>query len=386
MDISEILRRVNEFGRRFDAARSRARSAAFGWYPYDSLANFTHLDRLLTGEHRRLLHLAGQEPVADVGCADGAVAFFLETLGCRVHAIDHPASNYNGMRGVRALKEVLDSSVEIHAADLDREFTLPAARYGLAFFLGTLYHLKNPFLILETLARNVQYCILSTRVAGFTPGRHTDLRREPLAYLLEEGEANADATNFWIFSDTALRRLLTRSGWRVLDYMTIGAGQDAEPASALADGRAFCLVESRYVDLENNVELLEGWHEVEYRAWRWTTRRFSARLAAPPAAATLEFRFHLPDPVIEKLGQVTLTASVNGAPLAGETYRSGGDHRYSRPVPAEALAGGQALVVFELDRALEPSEADQRELGVLVCFTKSEVEDGRLNDQPLALF
>ena len=91
---------------------------------------------------------------------------------------------------------------------------------------------------------------LSTRIARFTPGRRTDLAGEPAAYLLDEGEANSDWTNFWIFSDLGLRRLLHRSGWRVLDYLVAGSGEQAEPAASDADARAFCLAQSRLVDLE----------------------------------------------------------------------------------------------------------------------------------------
>src|SRR5207302_220949 len=76
--------------------------------------------------------------------------------------------------------------------------------YGLALFFGVLYHLKNPYYVLETLATRARYCLLSTRIARQTP-RGTSMKDEPLAYLLEPCESTYDATNFRTFSETALR-------------------------------------------------------------------------------------------------------------------------------------------------------------------------------------
>jgi tRNA (mo5U34)-methyltransferase len=73
------------------------------------------------------------------------------------------------MAGIRALKEALGSFVEIHAVDLDSQFELPEQQYGLVFFLGLLYHLKNPFYVLESLSKAARYCLLSTRVMRVLP-------------------------------------------------------------------------------------------------------------------------------------------------------------------------------------------------------------------------
>lgn len=44
----------------------------------------------------------------------------------------------------------------------------------------------------------------------------------PLAYLVEEDELNNDETNFCIFSEKALQRVLKRTGWDVIHYITFG--------------------------------------------------------------------------------------------------------------------------------------------------------------------
>src|SRR5207237_2732461 len=108
-------------------ARKRQIEPAEGfWYPFVTMANFDHLDLLLKGENRYLLELAGDQPVADIGAADGDLAFFLEQQhGLSVHVIDHAPTNYNGMRGVRRMRDALGSSVQIHDIDLDELHELP---------------------------------------------------------------------------------------------------------------------------------------------------------------------------------------------------------------------------------------------------------------------
>ena len=114
------------------------------------------------------------------------------------------------------------------------------------FFLGLLYHLKNPFYVLEALAQRAELCFLSTRVARQAPDG-TPLREQPVAYLLDPAEANDDATNFWIFSETGLKRLFARTGWEVVEFTTVGCADGSEPARADRDERAFALLRSTKV-------------------------------------------------------------------------------------------------------------------------------------------
>jgi tRNA (mo5U34)-methyltransferase len=258
MDIAELKDKALEFEQRLVAKKHELREPGF-WYPYGTLDNFFALDALLTGEHRFLLNLIGDNPVLDIGAADGSLAFFLESLGYKVQVIDYGPTNFNNLRGLRLLKENLLSSVEIYETDLDAQFYLPETNYNLAFFLGILYHLKNPFYVLEALSKSVRYCLISTKITKFnlppktmskTLGKlfrseRVDLSNIPVGYLLDEREANDDATNFWIFSDAGLRRVLKRTGWEILDYITLGNTTDSDPATAQGDERAFCLVKSQ---------------------------------------------------------------------------------------------------------------------------------------------
>ncbi len=370
LDIAEINRRAQAFERELEAARRRIerRGQEIAWYPYRSLSGLALLEKLLTGEHRRLLALAGEDPLLDLGCADGELAFFLESLGFQVHAVDYPDTNSNGMQGVRALKRELNSSVEILAVDLDSQFTLPGHRYGLAFFLGTLYHLKNPFYVMERLATHALHCVLSTRVARFAADRRTEIRDLPVAYLLNPGEANQDWTNYWVFSEAGLKRLIQRTGWRILDFMTTGNTTRSDPVSWEGDERAFCLLKSVPAETARAAELIRGWHELEYGCWRWTERQFAALLRVPPERPRLKLKlcFFLPEAVITRLGAISLAASVNGAPLEPETYTRPGEYVFARTLPSRLEAGERLLAEFSLDRALPPDEEDPRERGLIV--------------------
>ncbi len=218
----------------------------FPWYLWGTLQNFIHLDSLLSGVNRDLASVIRGNPVADVGAADGDLSFFLEQYGVVCDIVDYGPTNMNGLRGARRLKEHLDSKVEVHEINLDAAFVWPRAHYGLVFFLGILYHLKNPFYVLESLARVSEFALVSTRIARYSADQKTSLEEHAVAYLLHESEANNDATNFWIFSDTGLKRLFHRTGWDLVDYMRAGNKSKSDPASNEGDERAFALLKSRH--------------------------------------------------------------------------------------------------------------------------------------------
>jgi hypothetical protein len=145
------------------------------------------------------------------------------------------------------------------------------------------------------------------------------------------------------------------------------APQSEAPPSA-AEAPAGALLSSVHMgDPAAAAQLLEGFYGVEQGVWRWTARKFSVALQPPAGSADtqIEFKFTLPAAVATRLKSVTLTARVNGAEIGRETYEQAGDHVFTKPVPAASLQGGAVNVEFELDKALPPTESDQRELGVV---------------------
>ena len=242
------------------------------WYPYSTLHNVAVLEKLCAAAGLNLLELCQCErgKVADIGAADGDLAFFLERHGLTVDAIDNAYTNFNGLEGARTLKQALNSSVAIRSVDLDSQFSLAGQKYDAVFFLGTLYHLKNPFFLLESLARITKYCFLSTRIAKQTADGQS-LSAYPLAYLLGPQECNNDDTNFWIFSEQGLKRLIDRTGWKLLSYVTIGDTISSTPADPDHDERAFCLLEKRPPILTANPNPVPKSEEVGQTVISWDT-------------------------------------------------------------------------------------------------------------------
>ena len=235
--------------RNFWEIKSALRPESF-WYPYGTLQNVGVLEQLLASTDLDFFELC-QGPhgkIADIGGADGDLAFFLEKMGLTVDLIENEPTNFNQLEGARILREALHSNVRIRTVDLDSQFTLPGEKYDAIFLLGILYHLKNPFFVLEKLAALTRYCFLSTRIARETDNGQP-ISQGPIAYLLGPNECNNDSTNFWIFSDEGLKRLINRTGWRILSYLTIGGTANSTPADPERDERAFCLLRSERIPL-----------------------------------------------------------------------------------------------------------------------------------------
>jgi tRNA (mo5U34)-methyltransferase len=343
---------------------------SFEWYPYDTLSNIQHLDQLLDAERQAsLIELARSGGVLDVGCQDGELAFLFESLGCRVTAIDHAATSHNGMLGVRALKQALNSSVEVHEVDVDSQFALPDPCYGVTLFLGTLYHLKNPYYAMEALAQRSNYCLLSTRIARRLSDGTAIPAGAPVAYLLDACELNNDDSNYWIFSEAALGRLIKRSGWEVLESMTVGDKLRSDPVSLKSDERAFYLLRSHYGLAHLN--LIAGWHATEQRGWRWTAREFSIGLPEDAESYDrLTMEVFIPAVLIERLGHLTLRATFEGRELRPALFDKPGTHSFVRRL--RKSSEGERIVHFSLDRALRPGDLDSRELGIIVASIEVE--------------
>src|SRR5579872_1143377 len=369
LSIEEFARCARDFSRQIAKVKKGCQNEVpRGWYPYPTFATVPVLERMLTGANRDLSRLIGGLPVLDIGAGDGQLAFFLESLGFTVDAIDHPAINYNGMERIHALKKALGSNVDIQTFDLDSQFALRRTVYGLVFFFGVFYHLKNPFYVLEALARQSAYCLMSTRIARMAPDRITRLDPLPVAYLVAERETNNDATNFFIFTEPALRRLIDRTGWEILDFITTDDTTTSDPVHPDHDERAFCLLRSRVTDYTRQFVLGGGWYEMENGMWRWTKKSFAMSVELPRASVSeLSLRFYLPDVIIESLGMVKLSARLNGAELLKQVYTTPGEHLYSAKIPHGVSGPGQLHLDFSVDEAFTSTE-DARELGVLVNF------------------
>jgi len=238
MHIEELRKNGPKFLQHLRRVKNENPPEDFSWYGYDILGNLVHLDHLLTGPNREIFSQLGEQRIADIGAADGDLAFMLENAGIQSDIIDYGPTNWNGLRGARQLHSLLNSKTQIHEMNLDDCFEMPRPRYGMILMLGILYHLKNPFFVLERFARHSNYLMLSTRIARFTPDK-TPIQQQAVAYLLTPDECNNDATNYWIFSETGLKRILNRAGWEILDYYSVGDQKSSNPGDPDKDERAF---------------------------------------------------------------------------------------------------------------------------------------------------
>lgn len=128
-------------------------------------------------------------------------------------------------------------------------------------------------------------------------------------------------------------------------------------------------------------QLLSGVYELERGAWRWTMGRFAIALEPPPGAAAkgarLELNLSVPASVLARRKSVTLSAAVQGTPLAPETYTVPGDHTYLREVPASALSLAPVKITFALDNYLKAGEIETRELGIVLTRAALIAADAR---------
>jgi hypothetical protein len=241
MNGSNLLDKAMDFNSKLEEVKNKIDSS-FPWYPYGILNNFIHL-RDIFNKYPLDSPVKDSPKILDIGAADSDLSFFLESLGYNPDIIDYGPTNFNNLEGVRLLKREINSQVEIYEFDIDSQFKIPNVHYELTFLLGILYHLKNPFFILEFLSLHSKYMLISTRIAKFTPDG-TNIFKYPLAYLLAPDESNNDATNYWIFTDTSLRRLFSRSGWEIIEMISVGDKKNSNPSDHNHDERAFALLKS----------------------------------------------------------------------------------------------------------------------------------------------
>lgn len=238
-NFKEFRTNSEPFGRRLEDIQ--AQNPAIPWYPYGSMANLQHLEPMIDPID---FLFAGGQRIADIGAADGHLAFCLEHAGNSCDIYDNAPTNFNGLRGAKAFRDALGSKVNIHEVDLDQQFAMEG-QYDLIIFLGILYHLKNPYYAMERLAQHTQYLILSTRIARSFTRYGADMSEVSAAYLVSPTEANNDATNYWMFTKAGLERLCDRTGWDILSWRQLGDTLMSNPMDNDRDERAFAILKRR---------------------------------------------------------------------------------------------------------------------------------------------
>jgi len=150
--------------------------------------------------------------VLDVGCWDGWYSFKCEEKGADVIAIDNlqmedfveskfGIEDYDGSKGFKTVKEVLDSDVRYLNTDVDN-LDLKA---DIVLFFGVLYHLKDPLHSLENLRMiTKEKLFLETRCIQ---------SEKPVMLFTPWDSKNEDPTIYWLPSVKAVLKMLEEAGF-----------------------------------------------------------------------------------------------------------------------------------------------------------------------------
>jgi tRNA (mo5U34)-methyltransferase len=129
-----------------------------------------------------------------------------------------------GKQGFDIAHEVLDSKVESVVDDFMEADLDALGTFDVVFFLGVLYHMKNPLLSLERLAHLTDEVAIIETEAIEVPG----FEASGLCEFFEADELAGDFTNWWAPNATALAKLCRAAGFSRVDAGT------ADPVEAPA--------------------------------------------------------------------------------------------------------------------------------------------------------
>jgi hypothetical protein len=181
-----------------------------------------------------------------------------------------------------------------------------------------------------------------------------------LEISFHEGQASR-ARSWLIF--TLLALVIAFTGCRGKHQRT--AVKNEEPPEG---GPRFASV-VRMGDPATQTPVLQGFYGVEGGMWRWTAGKFTVLLRSPLASsqrgATLVFSFNIPEVVMQKVGPVTLKASIGTTQLNSQKFTRAGDAKFNADIAPELLAKETVNVDFTLDKSLAAGSFDARELGVI---------------------
>ncbi len=236
----------------FDAAQLQAEVDSFAWYHTIDLGHgvvtkgHSVMAEMLTDAH--LPDLRGRS-VLDIGAWDGYYSFLAERRGAsRVVALDHYAwgvdidarSQYwndclargelpdqsrdtsdfwrpdlPGRRGFDLAHRVFGSRVEPVVADFTSMDLSTLGSFDVVFYLGVLYHMKEPLTCVERVRAVTKEVAVIETVAAQVPGN----AGRSLLELHGGGELNADFGNWYVPTVEALGALARASGFATVDVL-----------------------------------------------------------------------------------------------------------------------------------------------------------------------
>jgi tRNA (mo5U34)-methyltransferase len=115
-----------------------------------------------------------------------------------------------GKIGFDTAKELRGSGVKQVVGDFMEMDLDSLGQYDVTFFLGSLYHMQNPFESLKRLAKvTKEVAVIETEASEF-PGFHSTA----LCEFFESNELNGDTSNWWAPNEKALAGMCRAAGFR----------------------------------------------------------------------------------------------------------------------------------------------------------------------------
>jgi hypothetical protein len=176
-----------------------------------------------------------------------------------------------------------------------------------------------------------------------------------------------------------MRRLILAVALCATVLTSSGCRKKNKPRTDLVSEEPAGLVSMLHTaDPRGAVQLLRGFHEVEFEQWRWTAGEFAVTLKVPKGAsqrgANLILKFSVAEPSIQKFGSVSVAGRIDALELSPEKYTAAGPATYIREIPASALTSESTVVSFKVTNFIPASESDQRDLGVIASLIGLEVK------------
>ena len=144
--------------------------------------------------------------VLDLGCNEGFFSFALAERECDVFGIDIDEKR---IEKANFIKEILQlNNVSFQTMSVYDPSFLELARADMAFCLGVLHRVPDPFRLLDMLSSKADILILEWKALKF--GDHD----QPIAFFSPKGIDVDDyyGTEYWLLSFAAVERMLRRLG------------------------------------------------------------------------------------------------------------------------------------------------------------------------------
>ena len=160
--------------------------------------------------------LAGKT-VLDIGAWDGFFSFEAERRGAkRVLATDYfcwDGPGWGTQAGFKLAREARNSKVEDQQIDVMDLSPATVGTFDVVMFLGVLYHVRHPLLVLEKVAAITKEMLVLETLVDLL------LLRQPAMSFLAGDESNVDATNWWAPNPPALLAMLRDVGFKKIEIV-----------------------------------------------------------------------------------------------------------------------------------------------------------------------